>query len=108
MSGAEGALIIGEAMAAKARQQQSGMVERVARVIWDARISVGGGPPLCPEAAWCRKTARSVIAAMREPTDAMVKAAEATETDYAIGEGHASCKEHWRAMIDGALKESTP
>ena len=46
------------------------MVERVARAIWDARAAKGGPGrtlmpwPHCPEAEWCRATARAAIEAI--------------------------------------------
>ncbi len=45
--------------------------------------------------------ARVAIAAMREPTEAMLDAAVAR--DYR-GEGPDTASEHWRAMIDQALR----
>ena len=48
--------------------------------------------------------ARAAIAALRDPTAAMVDAGENEDdrtTQYVQG---ADCTEHWRAMIDAALK----
>lgn len=79
----------------------SEMVERVARAIYFRGDDQG-------DTAWhhcqlwhrdvAREQARAAIEAMREPTEAMVKAAygrERTGTE----------RGNWRAMIDAALKE---
>ncbi len=73
------------------------MVERVARAIAEFDCDLGkAGPADCDEIngnCQCRKLARAAIAAMREPTDAMVNEAWGTTLAAAF----------WRAMIDAAL-----
>ena len=66
----------------------SEMVDRIARVIEseDDRISL----------FTAERLAIAVIAAMREPTSKMLKAAQATNNDYT--------PDKWAAMIDAALK----
>lgn len=48
-----------------------------------------------------RELARAAIAAMREPTEAMLEAAFA-KTGY-----RTTAEEHWQLMIDAALQESS-
>jgi hypothetical protein len=50
--------------------------------------------------------ARAAIAAMREPSNAMVSAAEAHDDGYSgpSSAGPADAETHWKAMIDAALK----
>jgi len=80
----------------------SGMVERVALAIRIARMPYGASAffpanvvlaPSEPELA----IARSAIMAIREPTDAMIKAAMPWSDE-------AGAIETWRAMIDEVLK----
>ena len=64
-----------------------------------------GGPPtvyIGPEIEWhnWEFVIRLVIAAMREPTAAMVSG-----TDYPNTTWDSGCEDVWRAMIDGLLKE---
>lgn len=90
------------------------MVERVARAIWGA-FRVWGPPIRSDKPAWeylgesnqhlACEMARGAIAAMREPTEAMVDAGRAKDdrtTPYVQAE---ECEVHWCAMIDAALKE---
>jgi len=72
----------------------SEIVERVAEAIWDARIAKGGPGrtlmpwPFCPEAEWCRDTARAAITAYESYVDEPVAPELATKiraaTDAAI------------------------
>jgi len=79
----------------------SEMVERVARVMWNAHV----GPTIAwddnfwrdSDIEWLER-ARIAIAALREPTEAMVAAANQLN--------HPRDVEVWRAMIDEALKEN--
>jgi hypothetical protein len=48
----------------------------------------------------CRNVARIAIAAMREPTEAMIRACDWPDTDWNSG-----LDDVWRCMIDGALRE---
>lgn len=104
------------------------MVERVARAIWDARRAGSLNPAgkhltwdeitepekhgvnpfgLAPLALAVRNEARSAIAAMRDPTEAMVKAGNAITVygDDMAGElGYVGDSgEVYQAMIDEAL-----
>ena|SRR5947209_775032 len=94
------------------------MVERVARAmfestrththvgeIWDSRIA--------ETQDWYRGTARAAIAAMREPTEAMIEAAYSFSSPIkAEGAEIGSIRQRhepadaWRAMIDQALTDS--
>ncbi len=67
------------------------MVERVARAIQE-------GIPLEPTWEDCLGLARDAIAAMREPTEAMILRGE--EDQYRV-------EYIWRYMIDESLKETT-
>lgn len=51
-----------------------------------------------------RQTARAAIAAMREPTDEMVAAADKLEKD--LGPFGTPKNWRWQAMIDAALSEA--
>jgi hypothetical protein len=53
-----------------------------------------------------RKHADAVLAAMRKPTEAMVKAGDLPGWDDDITIGHGT--EIWQAMIDAALTEGAP
>lgn len=91
----------------------SEMVERMARAIWNGQIK--------RETSWddvvayystthaeTLGQARAVLAAMREPTEAMVSGGE-LHADYEAGEidnswsGSVDVEPIWRAMIDEAL-----
>lgn len=52
--------------------------------------------------------AKSVIAAMREPTEAMLAAGEKCDEGRYFTEGCAEPDKHWRAMIDAALAQKPP
>ena len=71
------------------------MVERVARAI----CAPNEGFACCGECEVIVEKARAAIAAMAEPTGAMI-----TMGGYTIGKPKA--KEVWKAMIDAALLES--
>ncbi len=93
------------------------MVERVARAIYEAdpmMISITGerltwdtlefGVPNGGHRARCYRYARAVIAAMREPTEAMVDAGNANGLNYwRCDPPTADAEASWRAMIDEAL-----
>lgn len=53
------------------------------------------------------RLARAAIAAMREPTEAMLSKGQFAENGYGQGIGGNSAKECWQDMIDAALKESS-
>ena len=77
----------------------SEMVDRVAMAVHDAL----GNPEDIEAKAGCLEIARAVIAAMREPTEAMVMSAPFS---YDFGEGDKwSVRVLWRRMIDEALKD---
>jgi hypothetical protein len=60
------------------------------------------------ESAWAwRHAARTAIEALREPTEAMIEAAEKWDSPYEGESGiPADAETHWQAMIDAALKPS--
>ena len=72
------------------------MSEMVRRVAW-AICAPNGGLGCCGECGAIVERARAAIAAMREPTEAMVSAADAVGID-------SDPTEYWPAMIDEALK----
>lgn len=73
------------------------MIERVANAICKAYGVDCTIRPLSMH----HTVARAAIAAMREPTEQMIKSAEKEDPmDYG-GVGYVEC---WHAMIDGALK----
>ena len=86
----------------------SEMVERVARAIYEDDF---GGPDRTPT-PWAerdeefretvRSNARAAIQAMREPTSAMVEAADSRRDPR---NGWLGAISAWEAMIDAALKE---
>lgn len=97
------------------------MIERVARTIREGRQCGSREEPLhvpCPFCNWepdertpdhdetgCMWLARAAIAAMREPTEAMVEAAYASEdTGYEFSHRGDEAPAVWRAMVDEALK----
>ena len=93
----------------------SEMVERVAKAIRDHNMRQGGVEPasdMTPfEAQHYTAEARAAIAAMREPTEAMVLAGDDAQTDIQgpdEGIQVAMCSSvPWQAMIDAALSPST-
>ena len=89
------------------------MVERVARALADLESRQSGVCIKGPDEHLAAVTkmasnperierARAAIAAMREPTEAMMRAGVAQDPDYP-GE-YAAPEEYWRAMIDEALR----
>ena len=77
---------------------RSEMVQRVARAIERSIV-------FNPKAEDFEFMALAVIAAMREPTEAMVAAAEAPGHWYDCEENPRSPAEAWRGMIHAALVE---
>ena len=92
------------------------MIERAAQAILESRSFYGGDPK---KTAWvargnsdrqdeARNLARAAIAAMREPSKAMVRKAEFT-SDMNMMDcptiGWECATKLWQAMIDAALKE---
>ena len=90
------------------------MVERVAEAIWEARVADSSPISGCPSpTAWASlpsiikdvltSQARAAIAAMREPTEAMV------QIGYAASNAHDhmpdDIRSAWSAMIDAALAD---
>ena len=90
------------------------MIERIAARMYDWEAEIAGVPQRwknIPERArmeW-HDMARSVLIAMREPTEEMVVAGNAMRvTARADGLGsRAATKLQWQAMIDAALKETS-
>ena len=82
---------------------ESDMVERVSRALYKKRRPWGDPDKVdgyLPAWHFCIDDARAAIAAMREPTWAMVDAApDEIRTDLAV----IHC---WRAMIDAALTDT--
>lgn len=84
----------------------SRMVERVARAIHDGPLCGGSehtfdGPSSNEQEAsnWCREVACAAIAAMSDPTEAMIEAANIADR------GMMPWADQYRAMIDAALRE---
>lgn len=85
------------------------MVERVARAMFEVGHADAHGPDIYEEQAdWWRECARAAIAALREPTEAMIAAGwEGGDwckptISYHDDDAPQQC---WRAMIDAALTE---
>lgn len=78
------------------------MVERVARAIAGCQQEIGAD-----KWRYCLPEARAAIEAMREPTDAMIMAAEWAEPEYREDDRDMAIqfKAEWRAAIDAALNE---
>ena len=85
------------------------MVERVARAIYG---NIHSGPIPTPwstvksfgsEGVW-HDLARDAIAAMREPTDAMIEVHISHVPDVAKSHMRKAHRQTWQAMIDEALK----
>ena len=82
----------------------SEMLERVTEAIWDAsHDSFGGVEVIVPRIAAAR-LARVAIAAMREPTEAMVDASREEGVHY-NDDARGYVANEWRAMIDAAIAE---
>ena len=92
------------------------MIERVARAINETANKQFNAYVVDKEVSFA--LARAAIAAMREPTEAMIEAGKVVEIEppewlKAAGRGmtyksfmaSAPTAQHWRAMIDAALKE---
>lgn len=89
----------------------TGMVERVARIIWQAAVDpdVGG-------ATWRTyiPAARAAIAEMRETTEGMVAAGQQVRVaaDFDLSGAYrlvgTVADDVWQAMIDAALAEQNP
>lgn len=77
-------------------------IEEVAKAYRDAVMSTPDGVSI-PFEEFSRIAARAAIEAMREPTDAMMKAGEVPGWDDSVSIGLSS--DVWRAMIDAALNE---
>lgn len=80
------------------------MVERVARAIW-GNGALGGTPwdMAPPEHRHVAiEEARRAIAAMREPTEAMIRAADNLHPGSGLPYEPGSPADVWRAMIDAA------
>jgi hypothetical protein len=79
----------------------SEMLERVALALLEADIGPGGWPETWVNREIWYRRARAAIAAMREPTLAMLLA---TEDCPGIGDERGGVRAEWEAMIDEALK----
>jgi len=81
----------------------SEMIERMAQALWAARDKP---EPYATHADVLRREARAVVAAMREPTAAMIQAggnAVYAEGGPATAASDDQAAAAWRAMIDAAL-----
>jgi hypothetical protein len=87
-------------------EEEMDMVERVARALEPKCRAFGqGNMPMMVALEF----ARAAIAAMREPTEEMLRAGQALDDfDYGPCRGAADPIEHWHAMIDVALNEKSP
>ncbi len=82
------------------------MVERVAKAMAESgRIDDGERASETTDDGW-ERLARAAIAAMREPTPAMIEAAIKTWDQYAAGHRllGSDVEDIWQAMIDKALE----
>jgi len=92
------------------------MIAKVAQAMWaqkeeltpPPRVSWENAPP--DEREFMFKIARAAIAAVRTPTEGMVREAQGLGTDYEIEPGvpvtwPPAPETLWKAMIDAALKE---
>jgi len=77
---------------------EQSMIERVARAMARANYPAASDNDIDEMWEGWVMEARAAIAAMREPTPAMVKDGEACD-------GTISAKEIWQTMIDAALQE---
>lgn len=86
----------------------SDMVERVANAL-DARRLEMALEPGRSQRAYSLELARAAIAAMRDPTDVMVRAAQRVEghrdENWDTEEAHAA---RWGAMVDAAFANPSP
>lgn len=95
----------------------SEMIEKVARAIWEKATPLKPGPWNDDLNKWdrasdqerfiCMGQARAAIAAMQEPTEAMIGAGEQAHYRYPshIDNARAKTERAWGAMIDAALKD---
>ena len=89
---------LAQARSGTAAGESSEMVERVARALAKAHmVHAGSGAPLYGELA------RTVIAAEREPTEAMLEAGGAMFLGSSHSAGAQAAKAIWQAMVDAAL-----
>ncbi|MDB5405215.1 MAG: hypothetical protein JWL84_127 [Rhodospirillales bacterium] len=51
-----------------------------------------------------RDRARAAVEALLEPTETMIAAGEKCDEGHCLGEGCASCEDHWRAMVAEILR----
>lgn len=82
------------------------MIERVAKAL--EKFQLDDGSPCCLYSADIRREiARAVIAAMREPTEAMNKTGldEFAGYDRRFDVEDKAVNKIWQAMIEGALKD---
>jgi hypothetical protein len=92
------------------------MVETVAKAIFNASVQNSGRNILWHDAGWpaervreeARACARAAIAAMREPTQDMIDAADDLNGSALFYKHYATCQDHWAAMIDTALHGPVP
>lgn len=91
------------------------MVERVTQAVRAVRIPIMRGEDMIGvtqvPAHMAERIASAAIAAMREPTEAMVRKGAACDGEIIEMTGleedwMADVREQWRAMIDAALKSS--
>lgn len=78
----------------------SEMIERVARAICAA---TSPGEPCENQCQACTRDARAAIAAMREPTRAMLRSGFTRRPEFDLGDD--TFKRVWQGMVDGALNE---
>ncbi len=92
------------------------IIERAARATFEAVQADGGGftepwdaPSMERVRATYRKAVAATIAAIREPSEAMIKAGNGSKpynlTGYCEGTIHPVVQRAWPAMIDAALEE---
>ena len=95
----------------KPKRKMTEMIERVARSLAGRRFACDQEGPIpcdiCGDEDGCVTLARAAIAAMREPTEGMVKGGRNTaDCDVNVFASYYSDTiAFWRRMIDAALKD---
>ena len=83
----------------------SGMIDRVAKVLFEDRYITRWHEPVLEVVRDAyRRRAIAVIAAMREPTEAMIEAHQEECAGTADEAGPLQIVKAWQAMIDEAMK----
>ena len=82
------------------------LIERAAKALMEKWTITGGDDGRPAVESMFRAQATAVLRAIREPSEAMMKAAEEVATDAWVEISNDTIKDIWRTMIDAALKEA--